>query len=80
MSIRATVRRLEQALRPASLTTRWLAVLRDVDRITGGLDPTHGPASEETLRRWAKEAAATGHDPGDVLASILAANAQGRAA
>jgi hypothetical protein len=75
MSIRATIRRLEQALRPASLTTRWLAVLRDVDRITGGLDPAHGPASEETLRQWAKEAAATG-DPGEVLASILTANAQ----
>jgi hypothetical protein len=76
MSIRATIRRLEQALRPASLTTRWLAVLRDVDRITGGLDPAHGPASEETLRQWAKEAAATGRDPGEVLASILTANAQ----
>jgi len=79
MSIRATVRRLEQALRPASLTARWLAVLRDVDRICGQ-DPAHGPASEATLRHWAREAAATGRDPGDVLAAILIANACGRAA
>ena len=74
MSIRATVRRLEQALRPAGLTARWLSVLRDVDRITGGA------ASEETLRQWAREAAATGRDPGDMLAAILIANARGRAA
>ena len=73
MSIRATVRRLEQALRPASLTARWLAVLRDVDRITGG------KASEEDLRQWAREAAATGRDPGDVLADILTANTQQKA-
>jgi len=76
MSIRANIRRLEQALRPAGLTARWLAVLRDADRITGGLDPAHGLASEATLRQWAREAAATGRDPGDVLASILTANAQ----
>lgn len=75
MSVKETVRRLERLLKPASLTTRWLAVLRDVDRITGGLDPAHGPASEETLRQWAREAA-TGRDPGDVLASILTANSQ----
>ena len=80
MTIRATVRRLEQALRPAGLTARWLAVLRDADRIMGGLDPAHGPASEETLCAWARQAAATGRDPGDVLAAILTANARGRAA
>ena len=76
MSTRAAVERLERLLKPASLTGRWLAVLRDVDRITGGLDPEQGPASEETLRQWAREAAATGRDPGDVLAGILAAHTQ----
>jgi hypothetical protein len=80
MTIRATVRRLEQALRPASLTAHWLAVLRDVDCIAGGLDPAHGPAPEQTLRQWAREAAAAGRDPGSVLAKILIAKAQGRAA
>ena len=49
MSVKETVRRLERLLRPASLTARWLAVLRDVDRITDGLDPEHGPVSEETV-------------------------------
>mgnify|MGYP005856853203 CR=1 FL=1 len=79
MSVRAAVERLERLLKSASLTARWLAVLRDVDRITGALDPEHGPASEETLRQWAREAAATGRDPGDVLAAILTANAQQKA-
>ena len=79
MSVRETVRRLERLLKPASLTSRWLAVLRDVDRITGALDPEHGPASEEILRQRAREAAATGRDPGDVLAAKMAANAQRKA-
>jgi superfamily II helicase len=76
MSVRKAVMRLERMLRPASLARRWLAVLRDVDRIMDGLDPAHRPASEETLRQWAREAAATGREPGDVLAEILTANAQ----
>lgn len=78
MSIRVTLRGLERALRPAGLTARWLAVLRDVERITGGLDPDHAPASEETLLQQARQAAATGRDPGDVLADILASGVDAR--
>jgi len=69
--MRQTVRRLERILKPAGLARRWFVALQATEGILQRLDTGHRPASEATLRDWARLAAASGREPGELLASML---------
>jgi hypothetical protein len=56
---------LERRLSPAGLTRTWYAIIAHINaRCSLGLD-------DATLQAMARQAAATGRDPGDVLAASL---------
>jgi len=71
VSVRAAVRRLERTLRPAGLTLRWFTALQATEGILQRLATGHRPASEQSLRESARLAAASGREPGELLASML---------
>lgn len=67
-ALRSRLDRLRRRLHPAGLVAEWAAVLTNIDErweLTAGSD---GPEAVQSL---AREAAATGRDPGSVLAEQL---------
>lgn len=67
--LRSRLGRLHRRLRPPGLVAEWEAVLATIDERWG---LATGP---EAIQALAREAAATGHHPGDVLAQLLIAQA-----
>lgn len=57
---------------PAGLEREWYRFLQAADATRRRLDPEAELLDEATLREMAREGAATGRDPGDVLAGYLA--------
>jgi hypothetical protein len=79
MSVRERINTLYRRLRPAALVRDWYTVLRACDETRRRLDPEAELLDEATLRQMAREGAATGRDPGDVLAQLLIEQAESRA-
>jgi len=80
--IRGRLATLYRRLYPAGLAREWTEVMVAICGEGGllcRLDPSYRPPDEVTLRQWAREGAATGKRPGDVLAQMLA-ELYGRAA
>jgi len=69
--IRGRLATLYRRLYPAGLGSEWYAVLKAADMTNCRLDPEHKPTPDDALLKMAREAAATGKRPGDVLAGML---------
>ena len=78
MTIRATVNRLYRVLHPAGLVREWYEVLEGLDDLNKRLDPNYKTHTKEELLQMAREAAAAGKNPGDVMAEALIAAAAQR--
>jgi len=71
MGVRERINTLYRQLRPAALVRAWYTVLAAADATRRRLDPEAELLDEATLRQMARQGAATGRDPGDVLAELL---------
>ena len=69
--IRGRLATLYRRLYPAGLGSEWFTVLKAADMTNYRLDPKHKPIPDGELLKMAREAAATGKRPGDVLAQML---------
>lgn len=78
--IRGRLATLYRRFYPAGLGSEWFTVLKAADMTSCRLDPEHRPIPDDALLRMAREAAATGKRPGDVLAQMLTELYGGRAA
>jgi hypothetical protein len=71
-AVRSRLDRVQRQLRPTGLAAEWEQVLMASNK-RWGLE-----TDRETIRGLARDAAATGRRPGDVLAELLVAQAENR--
>jgi hypothetical protein len=78
--IRGRLATLYRKVYPVGLEREWYRFLQAADATRRRLDPEAELLDEATLRGMAREGAATGRDPGDVLAELLVEQAARRGA
>ncbi len=78
--IRGRLATLYRKVYPAGLEREWYRFLQAADATRRRLDPEAELLPDDVLRQMAREGAATGRDPGDVLAQVLIEQAAGRGA